>query len=311
MKFFVTKSIAFLLIVSCLACSQKPAQVLNRGKNVYDKKIVKRQEPKAVAAGGEIEVGAGDTLFSISKKYQVVLRDLIKQNNLQPPYELKAGTRLVLPVANYHEVKVGETLYSISRNYNMKINSLIELNNLKEPYAIKVGDKLKIEKLSTNVAATELKPLPAKAQEIKTEAVSSPSVAAISKEEIPDKTSGFSWPIKGSVVSQFGPKKGGLYNDGINIKAKEGAEVRAAKEGVVAYVGNELKGYGNLVIIKHSQGWITAYAHLKSSLVARGQKISKGEKIGLVGASGNVNSPQLYFGLRKGRDAVNPANYLK
>ena len=102
----------------------------------------------------------------------------------------------------------------------------------------------------------------------------------------------------------------GLYNDGINIKASEGQAVGASEDGIVAYVGNELKGYGNLVIIKHSGGWISAYAHLKNSLVARGQKINKGQKIGNVGNSGKVKFPQLYFGLRRGRDAVNPESYL-
>ena len=78
----------------------------------------------------------------------------------------------------------------------------------------------------------------------------------------------------------------------------------------MAYVGNELKGYGNLIIIKHSGGWITAYAHLSKTLVKRGQKVVKGDQIAEVGSTGNVNSPQLYFGLRKGRDSVNPENYL-
>ena len=126
-----------------------------------------------------------------------------------------------------------------------------------------------------------------------------------------DKKNIFSWPVRGAVISKFGPKKGGLYNDGINIKAREGASVGSAEDGVVAYVGNELKGYGNLVIIKHSQGWITAYAHLKEFNVKRGQKILKSQKIGLVGSTGSVSFPQLYFGLRKGREALNPQNYLK
>ena len=126
-----------------------------------------------------------------------------------------------------------------------------------------------------------------------------------------DKKNIFAWPVRGAVISKFGPKKGGLYNDGINIKAREGSSVGSAEDGVVAYAGNELKGYGNLVIIKHSQGWITAYAHLKEFNVKRGQKILKSQKIGLVGSTGSVSFPQLYFGLRKGREALNPQDYLK
>jgi hypothetical protein len=117
--------------------------------------------------------------------------------------------------------------------------------------------------------------------------------------------------VKGTIISKFGPKSAGLFNDGINIKAQQGQAVVASEDGIIAYVGDELKGYGNLVIIKHAGGWISAYAHLKNYGVELGQKIEKGQKIGIIGNTGKVKSPQLYFGLRKGRDAVNPENYLK
>jgi len=113
------------------------------------------------------------------------------------------------------------------------------------------------------------------------------------------------------VVSSFGPKKGGLYNDGINIKAANNQIVKASQDGVVAYVGNELKGYGNLIIIKHSGGWITAYAHLLNTNVKKGLEVKKGQKIAIAGATGNVNFNQLYFSLRKGRKAVDPQKYLR
>jgi murein DD-endopeptidase MepM/ murein hydrolase activator NlpD len=125
-----------------------------------------------------------------------------------------------------------------------------------------------------------------------------------------EKVNHFIWPIKGEVISQFGPKQGGLYNDGINIKANQGSIIKTSDAGVVAYVGNELKSYGNLIIIKHKNGWISAYAHLSKILVQNGQKIQPETTIGEVGKSGNVKFPQLYFSLRKGRDAVNPENYL-
>ncbi len=303
MKFFLI----FLLSFS-FACSQKPARVVNNSKNLYDKnnRIAKEKYseisvPKR-SRDHEIEVAQGDTIYSLSKKHQVTLHDLIKSNNMSAPYSLKKGERLVIPSPNYHEVKNNETLYGISRLYGMKIDQLVEMNDMKEPYSVKVGDKIRISKSETNIAQTTQTK---QSQEEKTE----PSVGLV--EKALDRISHFSWPVRGQVVSRFGPKNGGLYNDGINIKAKEGEVVKASGGGVVAYVGNELKGYGNLVIIKHSGGWITAYAHLKESLVKRGQKVEKGEKIALVGASGNVSFAQLYFGLRKGRDAVNPENYLK
>ena len=261
----------------------------------------------------QIDIVAGDTLLSISKKHQVTLRDLIKQNQLTPPYSLKVGTKLLIPAPHYHEVKTGDTLYSISRLYNMKVNNLIEMNDLRGPYGVRLGEKLRIEKFAeenvasavpvVSVAAVKMEVAKNEASEVK---APEPII-----ERVEDKFNQFSWPLKGEVVSKFGPKKGGLYNDGINIKAKEGEDVKASEDGVVAYVGNELKGYGNLIIVKHSNGWITAYAHLKNSLVTRGKKVKKGDKIATVGSTGNVSSSQLYFGLRKGRDAVNPQSYLK
>ncbi len=325
MKFFLRPiSILSLALFLCFSCSQKPAKIVNRSKNVYNKKTdSKKAKPSSEKVFSKpksslIEIGAGDTLYSISKKYQVSLHDLIKHNNLTPPYNLKNGTTIDIPVQTYHEVKAGDTIYGISRTYNMKINNLIEINELKEPYTLKAGTKIKVTKLSENNIVTvqnpapetkivEKAPPPKNIQEPEVEEKSDVGLV----EKVLDKLNHFSWPVRGQIISKFGPKSGGLYNDGINIKAAEGSTVKSAEDGVVAYVGNELKGYGNLVIIKHSGGWITAYAHLANSSVKRGQNVKKGAKIGTVGATGNVTSPQLYFGLRKGRDAVNPENYLK
>lgn len=258
-----------------------------------------------------IEIAAGDTIFGLSKKYQVPLQDLIKQNDLTPPYQLKAGSKLTIPSSNYHHVKPGETIYGISRAYNMNINSLVSLNKLESPYNIKPGDKIKVSGKFADSSDSPSKTSYHLSGSIK----KTPEKTPVFTEKTIGKFNLFSgrfvWPVRGEIVSRFGPKQGGLYNDGINIKAREGSDVKSAESGLVAYVGNELKGYGNLVIIKHDSGWITAYAHLKEMLVNRRQKIAKGQKIGTVGATGNVNTPQLYFGLRKGRDAVNPENYLK
>ena len=113
------------------------------------------------------------------------------------------------------------------------------------------------------------------------------------------------------MLSSFGAKAKGLYNDGINISASRGTPVLAAENGVVAYAGNELRGFGNLLLIKHSGGWVTAYAHNETLLVRRGQKVKKGQVIAKVGSTGAVSSPQLHFELRKGKRAINPEKYLR
>jgi len=117
--------------------------------------------------------------------------------------------------------------------------------------------------------------------------------------------------VRGRVVSNFGAKDKGLHNDGINIMAPKGTPVRAVENGVVAYAGNELRGFGNLLLVKHSGGWITAYAHNDTLLVKRGDKVGKGQVISKVGSSGSVTIPQLHFELRRGKKLYDPRKYLK
>jgi murein DD-endopeptidase MepM/ murein hydrolase activator NlpD len=120
----------------------------------------------------------------------------------------------------------------------------------------------------------------------------------------------FAWPVKGHIVEGYGAGSDGTRNDGINIAAPRGAAVQAVDAGVVAYAGNELRGYGNLLLIKHPGGWISAYAHCDTILVKPGQKIARGQVIARVGSSGNVSSPQLHFELRRGNKPVDPRTYL-
>ncbi|GAB5389641.1 MAG: M23 family metallopeptidase [Alphaproteobacteria bacterium] len=116
----------------------------------------------------------------------------------------------------------------------------------------------------------------------------------------------FLWPVEGSIISRYGTKPDGSHNDGVNIAAARGEYVRSAEAGVVAYSGNELRGYGNLVLIRHSDGWITAYAHLDRILARPGDTVRRGEIVGTVGTSGGVTEPQLHFELRKGKRALDP-----
>lgn len=120
----------------------------------------------------------------------------------------------------------------------------------------------------------------------------------------------FGWPVQGQVVSKFGATADGLRNDGINISAPAGAPVVAAADGVVAYAGNELRGFGNMILIRHADGWVTAYAHNQSLSVKKGDTVKRGQTIARVGQTGNVTSPQLHFEIRKGTAAQDPMKYL-
>jgi murein DD-endopeptidase MepM/ murein hydrolase activator NlpD len=121
----------------------------------------------------------------------------------------------------------------------------------------------------------------------------------------------FLWPVEGRVISPFGDNPNGGRNDGINISVARGTPVRAADAGEVTYVGNELKGYGNLILIRHDNGFVTAYAHADSVLVKRGERVQRGHIIASVGDTGDVSQPQLHFELRHGTTPVDPTPYLE
>ena len=131
-----------------------------------------------------------------------------------------------------------------------------------------------------------------------------------SKKAAENVTAGFIWPIRGKIVSTFGDKHNGAFNDGINIAAPEGKQISAAADGEVVYAGNELESYGNMIIIRHNNGWMSAYAHTENMQVGLGSKVSQGQAIARVGKSGDVKTAQLHFGLRKDKQAVNPMDFL-
>ena len=120
----------------------------------------------------------------------------------------------------------------------------------------------------------------------------------------------FRWPVRGRLIAGFGSKPDGTQNDGINLAVPEGTPIKAADDGVVAYAGNELKGYGNLVLISHANGFVSAYAHASELMVKRGDSVKRGQVIAHAGQTGNVTSPQLHFEIRKGSTPVDPTQYL-
>ena len=154
-------------------------------------------------------------------------------------------------------------------------------------------------------------PVDEEAPQVTPEGVAPPTQTAGPIAPPPPRTGGlFSWPTVGKLISGYGPSAGGMHNDGINIEAPLGTPVTAAEAGVVAYAGNELRGFGNLLLVRHQGGWMTAYAHNNELLVKRGQKVARGQMIARVGRTGNVEQPQLHFEIRKGTDAIDPMKFL-
>lgn len=263
-----------------------------------------------------VTVQKGDTLYSIARRYDVPLREVIETNYLRPPYSLRIGQVLRMPSARYHVVEKGDTLYNISKRYNVDMSSLSRTNDIEAPYALKIGQKLLLpgSVVSKPAATAYVANTPKATSKWKPAAKSTSSKTSRTQTYTPPakkRTAKFAWPVKGTVISRYGPIAKGRNNDGINIKAPLGTAVKAADAGTVAYAGNELKGFGNLILIKHNDGWITAYAHNDRLLVRKGQKVRKGEKISTVGSTGGVSSPQLHFEIRAGKKTVNPISYLQ
>jgi len=249
--------------------------------------------------------GRGDTVYALARRHRVPVRALIEANKLSAPYYLNEGQRVVLPRGPTHTVQRGDTLYGIARQYQADPYALARINGLAPPYAIQAGETLVLPPRAPSVIAETPTPAPIIG--------AAPQPAPPTTVPRPPAVSGdgFIWPVKGKVLSGFGHKAKGLRNDGINIGAAHGAPVMASENGVVAYAGNELRGFGNLLLIKHSNGWVTAYAHNDRLLVKRGDAVRKGQQIATVGATGNVRDPQLHFELRRGRIAEDPEKHLQ
>lgn len=311
-----------------------------------------------------VVVQPGDTLYSISRRYDVPSKAIAARNDIRPPFALTVGQTLILDPARRHTVTAGQSLGAIARIYDVDLALLAAANDLRQPYTLKPGQEIWIPDPFTQAAqptrnqrpdidVAEAAVAPPRRSTITAESLAPPpgmpapsgsfvqappepaptppsaplappleepkpgaetQVAVVPPSQLPDPApraaARFAWPIAGKVVANFGPAGGGLHNDGINIAAPAGSEVRAADNGVVAYAGNELRGFGNLLLVKHADGWTTAYAHNEKLLVKRGDTVTQGQVIATVGRTGNVDSPQLHFEVRKGTQAMNPVEFL-
>jgi murein DD-endopeptidase MepM/ murein hydrolase activator NlpD len=296
--------------------------------------------------GSPVTVGYGESAEHIAKKYGVPVSALLETNGITNSASVKAGQRLVIPryvsssapqaavapaaaqADTVHIVQPGESLTGIARHHGVAVTVLAHTNNI-QPYAkVNAGDRLTVP--GGHPVATRQTQLQAAAPQVAQprtvpvdRVASVPAQNARMATQEPEKTESvvataeaaggmpsFRWPVRGRVIAGFGPKTGGAQNDGINLAVPEGTPVKAADDGVVAYAGNELKGYGNLVLIRHANGFVSAYAHASELLVKRGDTIKRGQVIAHAGQTGNVTSPQLHFEIRKGSTPVDPAQYL-
>ncbi|RDE09301.1 peptidoglycan DD-metalloendopeptidase family protein [Pelagibacterium lacus] len=238
-----------------------------------------------------------------------------------------------------HTIASGESLYTIARRYDVSATDIIAANNISAPDRIVVGQSLVIpgrpdllaqrsqqpqqvasansnQTLTTpsGTPATTATPAAVPAPQAQAPSQEPTQVASLPSQSAPAATqpaaasSGdkFRWPLSGRVITDFAASRG----TGINIESPEGTAVRAAENGEVIYVGNAVEGYGNLILIKHDNGYVSAYAHLANISVSKGATVARGDSIGTVGMTGSVNRPQLHFELRRGATPVDPMPLL-
>jgi len=239
----------------------------------------------AIATAASVHiVNPGETLASIARHNHLTTAELAKANNINPSAKLKLGTRLNVP-SKAAAVAPAAPQVALAPAV---------------PAAPVVGTKVAAGTPQQSVRLAQANP---PAEEVAAEA---PVKASEATGALPT----FRWPVRGKVITSYGAKTNGKSNDGINLAVPEGTPIKAAEDGVVAYSGNELKGYGNLVLVRHSNGYVTAYAHASELLVKRGDTIKRGQVIAKSGQSGEVGSPQLHFEIRKGSSPVDPLQFL-
>jgi len=259
-------------------------------------------------------VRQGDALYTVSRQYGMSTMELARLNDLQAPYLLQPGQELRLPsqarvTAQREAYERQEAEAEVASRVIVSNGAAVEREVLEVPAVVKSGGGVpqpEAKPADGGSVVVARKPV-AKKGVVKAKGVKKSTSSAVPKRS----SSKFKKPIAGRVISGYGPKKGGLHNDGINIKAPRGTSVAAAENGVVVYSGNDLKGTGNLILVRHSDRWMSAYAHLENKLVKRGDVIKRGQQIGTVGSTGSVDSPQLHFELRRGTKALNPSVYLE
>ena len=245
----------------------------------------------AAPAGGNVHiVGPGESLMGIARKNSIALTTLARANNLQPYTKLNIGDRITIPGGRQAAVRPAPAIAQPAASMAMSQPA----PQVAQPRTIPV-QRVATAPTQTVRVATQEPPTTETAASTSEPAGAMPS---------------FRWPVHGRVIAAFGPKTNGGQNDGINLAVPEGTPIKAADDGVVAYAGNELKGYGNLVLIRHANGFVSAYANAKELLVKRGDSIKRGQVIANAGQTGNVTSPQLHFEIRKGSTPVDPTKYL-
>ncbi len=247
---------------------------------------------------GRHTIRTGETLAGIARATRMTERDLREANAMSPSAQLRVGQEIVIPNAE-HLARIREARRQPAADPT-PTGSVTATERPARPQAQPVQAAAPTQRTQDSDAND--------AQRLAARAQATPPTPAPERQV--QSATEFRWPVRGRVVSGFGPKAGGGQNDGINIAVPAGTPIRASENGVVIYAGNELRGFGNLVLIRHEGDWVTAYAHKQDISVRRGDVVRRGQVIGRAGQTGNVSQPQLHFEIRRGSTPVDPTQFL-
>jgi murein DD-endopeptidase MepM/ murein hydrolase activator NlpD len=262
---------------------------------------------------GTYTITARDSLYGIARRFNVKVAELQAANGITEPTRVRAGTVLKVPgpasaTREPERAPVTEPVLAKVEPTTAPIPAEAAPVATPRPRIINAGAGNSERVAAVTPAspvlndASAVSPPPAATATPDATKVAAPTAAGVMR---------FRWPAKGRVIAGFGPRGDNTHNDGINISVPLGTDVHAAEAGVVAYAGSELKGYGNLVLIRHSGNWVSAYAHNESLLVKRGDKVTRGQTIAKAGKTGAVDQPQVHFELRQGSKPVDPMPHLE
>jgi murein DD-endopeptidase MepM/ murein hydrolase activator NlpD len=256
------------------------------------------RSPARAADGRRHVVRPGETLSGVAQRYGTSQAVLARANGVKAPYRLLAGQVLAIPPAATRVAKRRAPAPIVAAKPGAA--RAVALASAAPP-----PSRIQVAELAAPTAA----PVPASPPRISATELEATRRAA-QQPPPPLSGDGFLWPVRGRIVSEFGAKPNGARNDGINIRAAEGTAVVAAENGVVVYAGDEIPGYGRMLLISHADGLTTAYAHNARLLVAVGAVVDRGQQVATVGRTGDVGSPQLHFELRDGKEPIDPMAHL-
>jgi len=249
-------------------------------------------------------VAAGETLYSISRRYGTTVPQLASLNGLDNAAAIRSGQVLRLPGAGGAPTTTTVAERKPAEPKPVRVASI-------DP-KVELPKKAEEPPMASTANAPTVPSVPSVPVDKGVNTTTAAANAAIDKAADAGSKTGteFRWPVRGRIIAGFGAKPNGEKNDGINLAVPEGTAVKAAEAGTVIYAGNELEGYGNLILVRHADGWVSAYANNRDIVVKRGDKVRRGETVAHAGMSGSVSSPQVHFELRKGAKPVNPLDYL-